>query len=340
MSENARLEPVKKGGSILSEFQEEVVRVWNLLPHKALFAVLFLPWIGLFQFHGNSAFGYYISKSMFGWLNFAYGRSPDDEHGRVVPFLVLALLWIKRDELLRAVKSTWWPALTLVVVGLLLHVMGFAIQQIRVSAIGFILGLYGITGIVWGRQFLVASFFPMFLLLFCVPAGTTADLITFPLRLIVTKVSVAIAHYGLGIDVFSVGSQIMNENREPLYDVAPACSGMRSLVAMALITSTYSFMSFKSNWRRLVIIVTALPFAVLGNITRITTVIIVGEVFGKQWGALIEQKLGFLTFGVAIGCMLVVGWLLRENRSKSPGEGDGATGAPTTEIQELEAKPI
>jgi exosortase len=145
-----------------------------------------------------------------------------------------------------------------------------------------------------------------------------SEVITFPLRLLVTKVSVGIAHTGLGIDVFSAGSQIRDRVGKPLYDVAPACSGMRSLVAMALITIIYAFLSFKSNWRRAAVIVSALPFAVLGNVARITTVILVGEAFGPKWGAWIEQNLGFITFAVAIGCMLGIGWLLRENRGPKP----------------------
>ena len=319
MSENARPEPLeeKKGGSMLTEFLEEAGRFWNALPHKLLFGILLLAWIALFQFWGNSAFGYLRTSSMWSWLNTTYTTAPDDEHGRIVPLIVLVILWMKREDLLKAVGKVWWPAFGLLAFAIFLHIAGHSIQQIRVSILGFVIGVYALMGIVWGRHWMARSFFPMFLLLFCIPLSTTSETITFPLRLLVTKVSVAIASGGLGIDVYSAGSQIMDSrNHRPLYDVAPACSGMRSLVAMALITIIYSFMTFKSNWRRMTVIFSALPFAVLGNIARLTTVILVGEVFGKEWGGWIEQKFGFLTFAVAIGCMFAVGWLLREDRKE------------------------
>lgn len=335
MSENPGPEPVteRKGGlkseesssgeralsnnfliSMIQEFQQEFPKFWKALPHKLLFGILLVAWVALFHFWGNSSFGYYVTRSMFVLLNTVYTQFTDDQHGQIVPLLVLVLMWIKREELLSAAKNTWWPALGLLIFAVVLHIVGYAVQQVRVSVIAFIIGLYALTGVVWGRTWMACTFFPMFLLFFCIPMATLFEAITFPLRLIVTKISVGIANTGLGIEVMSAGSQILDTKGRPLYDVAPACSGMRSLVAMGLITFIYSFLSFKTNWRRAIIIASALPFAVLGNVARITTVIIVGDAFGKEAGAKIEQNLGFLTFAVAIGCMLGVGWLLRENR--------------------------
>jgi exosortase/archaeosortase family protein len=57
----------------------------------------------------------------------------------------------------------------------------------------------------------------------------------------------------------------------------------------------------------------AAPIAVFGNIARITTVIIVGDLFGQKAGAMIEQKFGFITFVVALGCVLLIGKLLKED---------------------------
>jgi hypothetical protein len=41
-------------------------------------------------------------------------------------------------------------------------------------------------------------------------------------------------------------------------------------------------------------------------------VIVTAEVFDYQAGVWVEQKLGFLTFGVAILCVVLVGRWLRE----------------------------
>lgn len=283
-------------------------------PDKLLFGLLLLAWVALFHFLGNAVFGYIDTHSLFSWCYQIYGSSPDDEHCLYVPLVVLGLLVWKRHELIALPKHNWWPGAALVVLGLLLHVGGYLVQQTRVSLLGFLVGLYGFTGWVWGPAWMRATFFPMFLLGFCIPISAYAEVITSPLRILVTKASVGIGHDLLGIGVYRQGSIIMNAQGVPMYDVAPACSGIRSLISLFALATVFAFVSYKSWWRRAALIAAAFPLAVLGNIIRITTVIIVGEAFGQPAGVMIEQKFGFLTFGVAmIGLFLVAHWL-RENR--------------------------
>ncbi len=312
---------------ILDEISDSLAQ----LPDKGLFAILFLAWVGLFQFLGNSTLGYVETRSLFGWLKYCYDMSVDDEHGYLIPFVVLALFWWKKKELLEVPKYVWWPALGIVALALFLHIGGYIVQQTRISAVAFAVGLYGLMGAVWGFRWLQATFFPMILLAFCVPLGTLADFITFPLRILVTTISVGIGHEILGVDIFRNGSQILSGAGKPLYDVAPACSGIRSLVTMLAMTTIYGFTSFQKPWKRLLILVMAAPVAVAGNVARITTVIIVGEAFGQDAGLMVEQKLGFVTFAVAIGLVLALGYLIRE---KEPvGKSNSSS-----EVRSLEAK--
>ena len=58
----------------------------------------------------------------------------------------------------------------------------------------------------------------------------------------------------------------------------------------------------------------SVPLAILGNVLRITTVIVVGDVYGMKAGVAIEQKLGFLTFLVAIIGIMVLGHFLNEEQ--------------------------
>jgi exosortase len=146
------------------------------------------------------------------------------------------------------------------------------------------------------------------------PLGNSAEFITVPLRMLVTTLSVAIGNYGLGIDVIRQGSLIFDGNHTFQYDVAPACSGIRSLVTLLALTTIYGFLSFRKNWKRWLMVFLAFPLAVAGNTLRITIVIMVGGAFGQQAGARIEQKLGFLTFALAFAVVLLVGHWLREGQ--------------------------
>ena len=68
------------------EFQSEAVRVWNALPDKGLFFALLVPWLLVFQFQGNSTFGYLDTHSLYVWLANAYNSEfTDDSHGFLIP---------------------------------------------------------------------------------------------------------------------------------------------------------------------------------------------------------------------------------------------------------------
>ena len=299
-----------------SALRDEFAALWSSFPDKLLFFTLCVVWGVFFHVLGNSTFGYKDTPSLFVWMNYAYNALEDDRYGKFIPLVVLALLLVKRRELTAVPKAPWWPALVLVVAGLLLHMTGYLIQQTRISILAFFLGLYGLTGLVWGPQWLRAAFFPYFLFLFCLPLGTLGEKITFPLRTLVTHISVGIAHV-LGIEAIRNGTQIIGANGFN-FDVAPACSGIRSLTALTALTTIYGFLTFHAAWKRVLMVLVAGPLAVIGNVARITGVILVSETFGERAGLKFHDGAGFVTFFVAIICVMALGRWLGEDRAAPP----------------------
>ncbi len=293
---------------------QELARVWRELPDKGLFLGLLVAWTVVFQFWGNPTFGVFgrPTPSLFQWMYLVFMSSEDDFHGLFVLPGVLLLLFVKRNELLAVTKRVWWPAFALLLLAALLHVGGYLVQQPRVSIVAYFLGVYGLTGLVWGWEWLRASFFPMFLFGFCVPLGALSEPITFPLRILVSKISVFLSHHLLGIPVLRDGVQVFSPTGGFHYEVAAACSGIRSLVSLLALTVIYAFLSFKSTWRKLVMVASCVPLAILGNVLRLTVVILVGEAFGQQAGMKIETNFGFVTFGLALVGVFLLGRLLAE----------------------------
>ena len=303
---------------------------WRQLPNRLLFFALLIPWVAIFVFFGNPTFGYKDTPSLFSWMFDIY-TSPlnDEEHGLLIPFVVLALYWWKRKDLVARPAGLWAPALVLVLGGVCLHLAGFLIQQQRLSVIGFLAGVYGLTGLVWGRHWLKASAFPFFLLLFCMPVGELATEVTLPLRILVAQIVEAVGHLGLAPDVIRDGTQLMDAQHTFAYEVAPACSGIRSIVALLALTTIYGFVSFRTPWRRLLMVTSAIPLAILGNVTRLCMTIMVAEMFGQDAGKSCETKFGFITFAVAIGCVMLLGrWLEKGELPVSPPAADDASATP------------
>jgi len=315
---------------------KDLRKLWHLMPHKGVFFALFAAWTALFHFFGNSTFGH---TSMFDWMRAVYSGYEDDSHCSFIPLVVLALLVWKRKVLMNTPTRPWWPAVGLVAVALILHLAGFAVQQTRLSIVGFVLGLYGLTGLVWGPAWLRNTFFPMFLLLFLVPISAISESITLPLRLVATRLAVGFSNAVLGIEVFHNGSQILGPDNVPLYEVAPACSGIRSLTVLGLLMLVYAWITFRSWWRRGVMIASAVPVAILGNVLRLITVIVAGEAFSPDAAVAVEQNLGFLTFALGLVCMFALGrWLGEADSESEPAKtGSAPEGAALEQPRPLAA---
>ena len=325
-------EPTQPAPTLAEEFLVEFRAFWAWLPDKPLFFTLLGAWAGLFHFLGHCSFNFTDQPSLFAWMWGAWSAEAlEAEHGKLVPVVVLILLWLRRNELLATPTRRWLPALAGVALALVLHVLAFTVQQPRVSMVALAGGVWCLDGLVWGPGWLRKTFFPFLLLGFCVPLEALGEGLLFQLRLLVTQLSVGIGHNLLGLDVLRDGTAIFNTARTFNYDVAPACSGIRSLTSLLAVTTIYGYVAFRAPWKRAVMMALAAPLAVAGNVARITTVIILAEAFGHKAGAAAETNLGYVTFAVAIGLMFLAGWLMREKAAPpvTLGRAERPVGQPT-----------
>ena len=309
--------------SPMADILNDVSTLWRKLPHKSVFMVGAIAMAFLFHLLGNATFGYVDTSSAFEWAYNAYNaKYSEDGHGNLIPFAVIALLVWKRKELAQLDYKAWWPGLVILAIGLGLHVVGFIAQQTRISILGMFIAFYGLMGFCWGLAWLRATFFPYILFLFCVPIGSLAQPVTFPLRVLVSTLAAGFSDAVLQIDVVRQGTLIMDANEKFTYDVAAACSGIRSLMTLVPLTLAFGFIAYQAWWKRILLILLSVPLAVAGNTLRIILVIIIGDEFGQDAGAYWEQKLGFVTFLVAILGIFALDYWLKEPESLTEKKAD------------------
>jgi exosortase len=315
------------GNGILEDFRIDFQDCWQRLPNKTLFLVLLTAWLALFQFLGNSTFGFVPTPSLLQWMYSVFqpaseaGAAAGDEgHGLIVPFLVVGLFWWKRKELLALPLTAWWPGLLLLGLGLGLHILGFVAQQPRISIIGMFTGIYGLMGLAWGWAWLRMTFFPFFLFVFCVPLGTLSLAITFPLQMLVCKLVELVCHNLLAIDIIRTGTQLVDPTGHYNYEVAAACSGMRSLVAIFLMATVYSFLCFRTWWKRVLLMSTALPFSVLGNLLRMLMIVVAAEMGGQKAGNYVHDSsvISLVPYVPAMVGLFYLGQLLERGEVTKP----------------------
>ena len=241
----------------------------------------------------------------------------EDGHGNLIPFVVLALFWWKRNELLALRLRVWWPGLVLLALALALHVVGYMVQQPKISIVALFAGIYALMGMSWGPQWLRNSFFPFFLFVFCVPITSLGEPLTVPLRLAVTKIVAGFCYNVLGLDVHREGNILFNAARTYQYEVAAACSGIQSLIAIVALSTIFAFMCLEKGWKRILMIAAAVPFAMLSNVVRMLFIVAAAELYGQSGGNYVHDS-GFFSVLPYIPAIIGVFWLGRWLREPAP----------------------
>jgi exosortase len=298
----------------------ELAGIWRRLPNKELFLILTGGWLLLLSVLGNSTFGYVQTRSLLFWMFNSY-TSPqsEDGHGLLIPLVVGYLFYVRRHQILKDDLRLWWPGLVLFAGACFLHILGYLVQQPRLSIIALLGGLYGIMGLCWGPGFLRRSFFPFWLLGFLIPLGSLADPISLPLRILVSEI-VEVMCGAAGMDVMRAGTQLYSPDRYQ-YEIAAACSGMRSLIATFALATIYGFTFFRKPWKQWLLVISSFPLAVIGNVCRMLAIVLAAEWFGAATGSRVHDSTfwSLLPYVPAILGLIFLGrWIGEDDPEPAP----------------------
>lgn len=136
------------------------------------------------------------------------------------------------------------------------------------------------------------------------------DAIAFPLKLFVAKFSV-LALKAAGVVVLREGNIIMFPSTT--LEVADACSGLRSLVSLLALAVAYAFLSQKSAVRRTLVILSAVPIAMVTNMTRVIVTGFLAQYYGAAAAeGFFHEFAGMAVFALAMVLLVAFGGLLRK----------------------------
>lgn len=170
--------------------------------------------------------------------------------------------------------------------------------------------------------------FPLGFLVLAIPFNAL-DSAGFWLRLWVIKASAGLAHMA-NIGVIQNGTQLMAPDGRYSYDVAAACSGVRSLMALLALSLLLGYVNFRSWWRRGVLLVLCFPLIYLGNVARISSIVFVGQWGGQAWGERAHEIMGYGVFVIVLGgellaASLIQRWWPEAARERAAEMGDGSS---------------
>lgn len=230
-------------------------------------------------------------------------------HSRLVPFISLALVWYHRKEIKEAKKDGCNRGLVFVGIGIALFLLGARCLQPRFALASLPFLIYGSALYVWGKQVARIVLFPCALLIFMVPVAAIEQG-TFRLQFISTDFVGFLSNL-VGIKINALGTTLTAADSSFNFAIAEGCSGIRSLFAMTMLTAIYVHLTQREVWKKIVILAFSIAFAIVGNIGRIFTVILVAKFIDpKLASGIYHEYSGFVFFPIALVAMLLFSKLL------------------------------
>lgn len=218
------------------------------------------------------------------WLLGAWTPVTDYEHGKLVPFVILGLIGYRYKEIkLSAKEGSPW-GLIAIVLGCLLYLAAYRTLQPRVAVGGLPFILFGSIYFLWGWRTAKLMAFPLFFLWISIPLPTFQQATTH-LQLLATS----IAHHGsglLGVQTYTQGTMVLpvEGNWKPL-SIAHGCSGIRSLMALLMISSAWAYVAKISLWKKTLLFLSAFPLAIIGNALRVISIFVIAEYGNAEWAS-------------------------------------------------------
>jgi len=224
--------------------------------------------------------------------------------------IFLFLVWYHRDELAKAKKKGCNQGLIWVALGCIVFAIGARTLQGRLGMAAGPLLLYGIVLYLWGKEVARILLFPIVFLVFMIPISAIEQA-TFRLQFLVTGMARLICGL-VGIPLYAEGTTLRPVDQSfGGFDVAEGCSGIRSLMAMVMVTAIYVHLTQTKLWKKGVILFFSTGFAIIGNAGRIVSIFIVAKLFGAPFaGGTYHEASGYVSFPIALGAMLLLSRLL------------------------------
>ena len=255
-------------------------------------------------------------------------------HGLLVPFVIGGIVYLEFGELKKAVsKPSVFGGFALIIFALLLLLGGTLGAELFTQRVALVVMLAGITVYFFGGRILKSLVVPFVLLLLAIPIPQIIfNKIAFPLQIYASQMAV------WGIRLFEVPSVRKGNVIEILPDgatqiialeVVEACSAIRSLMTLMTLALILAYFTRSENrrsdggnfdfiknfnfWRTTILMLSAVPIAVLTNAARVTGTGVLTYHYGKRatestW----HEVSGWLVYLVALALLIGLNLLLKK----------------------------
>lgn len=246
-------------------------------------------------------------------------EDPDFSHGIVIVGVSIVLIYAKRGELGALTARRSLAGLAFLILCILLYAAGHRSMTRIVERLAVWGAVVGSLWFLFGARFLLARPFPYFYLLLCIPPPF---FILSPVRLALKTFATRLSSDVLvliGIPALPEGNVLtIGEAR---LEVADACSGIRSLMAVTATAVLFAYLFRMGISKGALLTAMSIPITVLVNVLRLVVVAVALTRFDidltSGWP---HDTVGFAVFGISLvllfGTSRFIEWFFHGSRTR------------------------
>jgi exosortase len=231
-----------------------------------------------------------------------WAHDPQYSHGYLVPIFAGALLWLRRAKFPSTSIHPSWYGVPLLLLGVAIRLVGTHYYFVWFDAISLIPCIAGLFWIVGGWAVCRWALPAIAFLMFMIPMPYTFEvMMADPLQRLATITS-TFALQTVGLPAIADGNVILlNEVR---IGIVEACSGLRMMVIFFALSTAVALVIQRPLWERLLIAASAVPIAVVVNISRITVTGVLHDTVGSEIAnAVFHDLAGWLMMPLALAML-------------------------------------
>jgi len=162
-------------------------------------------------------------------------------------------------------------------IALVVHIFASLWDVNCISALSLLVALYGIIITFYGTEDAKKLSFPVFFMIFAIPFPIYT--LTNVLEIISAQSSVRLINI-FGIEAHTIGAEVHLKTSS--FIVGAPCSGIRSIVSLLTLATLYTYLVNESTLKRGILVLLAIPLALVANILRISTILAIADIYGRE----------------------------------------------------------
>jgi len=225
-------------------------------------------------------------------------------HGPLVPIVSAVLawrLWVNWPPQEKRIEPAN-AGLILLVGGLAGYLYALLQRAYFVASLAMIVLIAGVVWYLLGTAALRRLAFPIGFLVFMVPLPFVEPLSVPMAQLTGTAAAVAVRLFGVPITIS--GSQVTLPNAALV--VGAQCSGLRSIVSLLTLVALVIFVLQGPWWGKVLLALSAIPIAILGNVLRVASLLVVANIWGADAGFKFYHDYSSIVFFLSAVALLLL----------------------------------